>query len=84
MMCDIQNIFITVDCHEKIWTHAGLEFGLEHSMIMLIKKALYELKSSGAAFRTHLAETLYDLQFMPLQADPDIWRRPAVKEDGFK
>ena len=53
-------------------------------MILFIRKALYGLRSSGAAFRAHLAETLYDFRFIPTRADPDVWRRPAVKEDGFE
>ena len=84
MACDIQNAYLTADCREKIWTRAGHEFGSESGTIMLIRKALYGLKSSGAAFRAHLAETLYDIGFVPTRADPDVWRRPATKEDGFE
>ena len=51
---------------------------------MLICKALYGLRSSGAAFGAHLAETLYDIGFVPTRADPDVQRRPAIKEDGFE
>jgi hypothetical protein len=51
---------------------------------MLVKKALYGLKSSGAAFHAHLAETLYDLGYTSTKADPDVWIRPATKPDGFK
>ena len=51
---------------------------------MFIRKALYRLKSSDAAFRAHLAETLYDIGFVPTRADPDVWRQPAVTEDGFE
>ena len=84
MACDIQNAYLTADCREKIWTRAGPEFGSESGTILLIRKALYGLKSSGAAFRAHLAETLYDIGFVPTRADPDVWRRPATKEDGFE
>ena len=83
MACDIQNAYLTADCREKIWTRAGPEFGSESGTIMLIRKALYGLKSSGAAFCAHLAETLYDIGFVPTRADPDVWRRPATKEDGL-
>ena len=38
---------------------------------MLVVRALYGLKSSGAAFRALLAETLYDLNYRPTKADPD-------------
>jgi hypothetical protein len=51
---------------------------------MVIRKALYGLKSSGAAFWAHLAETLYDLSYLPSKADPDVWIRPAIKENGFE
>ena len=84
MACDIQNAYLTADCREKIWTRAGPEFGSESGTIMLIRKALYGLKYSGAAFHAHLAETLYDIGFVPTRADPDVWLRPAVKEDGFE
>ena len=84
MACDIQNAYVTADCREKIWTRAGPEFGSESDMIMLIHKALYGLKSSGAAFRAHLAETLYDIGFVPTRADPDVWCRRALKEEGFE
>jgi hypothetical protein len=47
---------------------------------MIIKKALYGLKTSGAAFRAqHLAETLYELNYSPTKADPDVWIRPGIK-----
>ena len=49
---------------------------------MIIRKALYGLKSSGVAFRAHLVETLHDIGFKPARADPDVWIRPAVKPDG--
>ena len=51
---------------------------------MIIKKALYGLKSSGAAFRAHLAETLDAMGYKPSYKDIDVWLRPAVKPDGFK
>ena len=84
MACDIQNAYLTANCREKIWTQAGPEFGPESGTIMFIRKALYGLKSSGAAFCAHLAETLYDIGFVPTRANADFGRQPAVKEDGFK
>ena len=84
MACDIQHAYLTADCRAKIWSRAGPEFGSEAGTIMLIRKALYSLRSSGAAFCAHLAETLYDIGFVPTRADPDVWRQPAIKEDGFE
>ena len=31
--CDIQNVYLTADCREKIWTVGGLEFGSEAGII---------------------------------------------------
>ena len=84
MACNIQNAYLTAKCREKIWTTAGSEFGSESGKIMLVVRALYGLKSSGAAFRSLLAETLYDLGYTPSKADPDVWMRPAIKANGFK
>ena len=47
---DIQNAYLTADCRERIWTRAGPEFGSEQGAAMIVRKALYGLKSSGAAF----------------------------------
>ena len=82
MSCDIQNAYLTAARCEKIWTYAGPEFGSEKGSIMLICKALYGLKSSGRAFRAHLANTLHDNGFISSKSDPDMWLHPAVKPDG--
>ena len=82
MACDIQNAYLMADCWEKIWTYAGLEFGSKRGQLMIIKKALYRLKSSGAAFWAHLADTLHNIGFISTKDDPDIWICLAVKPDG--
>lgn len=84
MACDIQHAYLTADCREKIWTRAGPEFGSEAGTIFFVKKAIYVLKSAGAAFRSLLADTLMDIGYRPTKADPDVWLRPAVKPDGFQ
>ena len=84
LSCDIQNAYLTADCREKIYTKAGAEFQSDAGKIMIVRKALYGLKSSGAAFRSKLAGVIWDLGYRPSKADPDVWLRPAVKPDGFK
>ena len=71
---------MTAKCREKIWTRAGPEFGSDEGKVMIIVRALYGLRSSGAAFRALLAETLYDLNYRPSYVDPDVYMRPAVKK----
>jgi len=84
LSCDIQNAFLTAKNREKIWTRAGPEFGSEMGKIMIVVRALYGLRSSGAAFRALLAEVLDGLGYVPSKADPDVYLRPAIKSDGFK
>jgi hypothetical protein len=82
LACDIQNAYLCADCRERIWTRAGIEFGDEEGTPMLVIKALYGLRSSGAAFRALLADTLVKLGYKSSYADPDVWMRPAVKKNG--
>ena len=82
--CDIQNAYLTAPCREKIWTVAGPEFGSEAGKNMLVVRALYGLKSSGASYRSFFADMLYEIGFTPSMADPDVWMRPAMKANGFK
>jgi hypothetical protein len=83
--CDIKNAYLMADCREKILIKAGPEFGPERQGTWLrVSKALYGLKSSGAAFRSFLAEHIYNLGFKPSRADPDCWMRPATKPNGFE
>ncbi len=58
--CNIHNAYLTADCREKIYVMAGPEFRSEEGKVRIVQKALYGRKTSGAAFRVHLAETLYN------------------------
>ena len=55
LACDIQNAYLTAQCHEKICTVVGPEFESDIGKIFIIKMALYGLKSSGAAFCSLIA-----------------------------
>ena len=52
---DMLNAYITRPITGKVWTILGPEFGPDAGKTALITCALYGLKSTGAAFRTHLA-----------------------------
>ena len=69
-------------CREKLWTAAGSEFGSEKGSIMIIARALHGLKSSRAAWRSTLAQSMEQLDYKPTQADPDVWIKRAMKGDG--
>ena len=80
--CDIGNAYLNAQCREKLWTIAGSEFGSEKGSVMIIARALYGLKSSGAAWRATLAQTMQDLGYKASQADPDVWFKRSLKKDG--
>jgi hypothetical protein len=70
---DIGNAYLNAPAREKVYTTAGPEFGPElEGRAVLIVRALYGLKSSGAAWRAHLADTLRQLGYKSCLADPDV------------
>lgn len=81
MTCDIGNAYLNAPCRE-VWFQGGIETGEDCGKVLVITKALYGLKISGASWRATLANTLVDLGFTSTQADPDVWRRAAKKDDG--
>ena len=84
MSCDLENAYLNAPCREKIWFEGGLECGEDHKKVLIVTRALYGLKSSGASWRATLAGVLEDLGFESTKADQDVWIRPAVRDDGFE
>ncbi|KAI2509503.1 Reverse transcriptase (RNA-dependent DNA polymerase) [Fragilaria crotonensis] len=69
---------INASCREKIWFEGGIETGEDRGKVLIVTRALYGLKSSGAAWRADLAATLCQMNnFTSTQADPDVWIRSA-------
>jgi hypothetical protein len=61
----------------------GPEFGEDEGKTIIIVCALYGLKSSGAAWRSHFAKSLQDLSCNPTYTDPNVWMvRPAYNISG--
>jgi hypothetical protein len=52
---DVLNTYIISPIMEKVWTVLGPEFGHDAGKSAIIVRALYGLKSAGAAFQAHLA-----------------------------
>ena len=83
VMTDIGNAYLNAKVREKIWSTAGPEFGEHQGTVVLIVRALYGLKSSGAAWRSHFAQSLRDLGYESfVGGDPDVWQKPGVKPNG--
>ena len=83
LSADIQNAYLNAPTLEKYYFTAGIEFGAKAGCKVLIVRALYGLKGSGAAWRNHFAKMIYEeLGYQASLADPDVWLRKAVKPDG--
>ena len=82
--CDVSNAYLNAPCREKIWVQAGPEFGSDQGSVMIVKKALYGLKSSGFSWKKMLVQNLEDMGYKSSIADPDVFIRPAAKENGFE
>ncbi len=84
LAANIGNAYINADAREKVFFIAGDEFGQSRKgQRVLIVKALYGLKTSGAAWRAHFAETLYSMGYQSSLANPDVWFKADSKPDGF-
>lgn len=81
---DIGNAYLNAEAREKCHTTAGREFGDRAGEPVLIVRAFYGIKMSGAAWHAHCAETLRSMRFTPSLADPDVWYRSAAKPNGFE
>ena len=66
-------------------TTLGTEFGENKGNTAIIVKALYGLASSGASFKSHLADCMHHLGYKSCLGDTDLWYKPEEREDdNFK
>ncbi len=62
---------------EEVYLVYGLCICENLNITLIVSRALYGLKSSGAAWRADLAATLRDVKLTSSQANPDVWTRSA-------
>ena len=72
---DIGNAYLEAKTDEKVYVIAGPEFGEREGHIFVINKALYGLKTSGKRWHERFFDVLTDMDFVPCEAEPDIWMR---------
>jgi Reverse transcriptase (RNA-dependent DNA polymerase) len=77
MVADVGNAYLEAKTKEKVYIIAGPEFGELEGHTLVIYKALYGLRTSGARFHERFADTLRDMGFVPCDADPDVWMRDS-------
>jgi hypothetical protein len=73
---DIGNAYLEALTSEKVCITAGPEFGGRQGHTLIIYKALYGLRSSGARWHDRFSDCLRAEGFVPCKAEPDIWLRP--------
>ncbi|MGL4933428.1 MAG: reverse transcriptase domain-containing protein, partial [Aeromonas sp.] len=74
---DVGNAYLEAKTKERICIIAGPEFaifGLEGHVLVIIR-ALYGLKTSGARWHERFADSLREEGFTPCKADTDVWLR---------
>ena len=82
---DVLNAYITVPITEKVWTILGPEFRPDAGKSALMVRALYGLKSAGAAFCAHLALFMRQMGYTFCKANPDLWLKAETRpDDNFK
>jgi hypothetical protein len=80
-MDGIENVYLTAPITEKIWNVLDPYFGDGTGKCALTVRALYGLKSAGAAFRNHIAECMKYLEWKPCNADRDLWMKAETRTD---
>ena len=85
MSCDLENACLDVPCQEKIWFEGSPECGEDHGKILILAGALHGLKSAWVLHGgQHWQKFRRTWQFKSVKADPDVWIRLAVQDDGFE
>ena len=60
---DIQNAHINADNSEKVWLRDGTEFGDLDGKKFIVKKALYDIKSTGSSYILFIPRNLDEMGF---------------------
>ena len=67
---------------ENIWTVFGPEFENNAGRSAIVVRDLYSLKSTGASFRSHLAQCMQEMGYQSCHADSDLWMKAQYRPDN--
>ena len=81
---DVSNAYVNAHTNEKVYAIAGKEFGELEGKIIIIKKALYGLATSGERWHKHFADSLLGLGFKPTRYDRDVWLRKHKSQKSYE
>ncbi len=82
MAADTMNVYITVPIKERYGHYLvpSFKFGKDRGHEAIVVRAFHGLKSTGAAFRSHLADCMTQLRYECNKADPDLWMKVCTWE----
>jgi len=60
-----------------------LKFGNQEGCILVLKRALYGLKTASRSFHEFFGNCLLQPGFSPTRADPDLWYRKSDDYEGY-
>ena len=72
---NIGNAYLEAFTSELVYIIVRAEFGDLEGCTLIIVKALYGPRTSGARWHESSADVLKDMNFVPSQNEPDIWMR---------
>ena len=75
---DVGNAYLEAETQEKVYIVGGPEFRDRGDHVMIIRKALYGLRSSGLMWWDRCSEILTSMGFTGSMAEDDIW----MKKEG--
>ena len=83
-MCDIGNAYLNAETRERLWFTAGKEWGSKAGYEVIIVRALYGLKSSGAEWKKTFSSYIKTtLGYSPcIGADDNVYIRAEKHDDG--
>ena len=84
LAAEIGNTYLNAPFREKIYFTAGSEFGNRIGVSVVVVLALYNLRTSVSDWIAHSSETTRGMDFIPLEADPDVWMQKSTKSNLFK
>ena len=82
---DIHNSYLNSETKEKIVFYAGDEWRSNRGRILVIRRALYGLKSSALMWRNHLSDVIGNkLGFKSSLSNPYLWMKSSITSSGSK
>jgi hypothetical protein len=80
---DVGTAYLNAITEEKIFSTAGPEFGDKQGQKIVLKRALYGLKTSAHAWFHHFAGTLREMGFRQSKLDGAVWFKLCNTGDGY-